>query len=310
MIDYPAARAIAMIVQTGSFEAAARALGVTPSAISQRVRNFEERLGTVLVERGSPCRPTETGAMLCLHMEQVGVLENTLMQRMPGLGEGGAFRTSLSIATNADSLATWLTEALTEFGADGDCLLNISVDDEEHTADALRNGRVIGAISALDRPVQGCAIKPLGSLRYAATASPAFVQKYLAEGVTPRSLARAPALCFDRKDQLQQSWVRNTFGQQLAFPTHWLPSTHAFVEACLGGLGWALNPQSMVSAHLASGRLVELVPGAVFDRPLYWQINRIVMPQLAALTRAIKRAARKGLVPAAQGDAAEPHDGM
>ena len=296
MLDYPAARAIALIVQTGSFDAAARRLGVTASAISQRVRNLEERLGTALIERGTPCRATETGALLCHHMEQVSMLEQALMQRLPELGDADAFRTSLSIATDADSLASWFTEALARFGTEGNCLLNITAQSSQDAADALRSGRVIAAVCALERAIQGCSATPLGNLRYVAAASPEFVLRHFATGVTPETLARAPALCFDQKDQLQQGWVRSAIGQQVALPVHWLPSTHAFVDGCLGGLGWALIPQIMVNDHLASGRLVELVPGAPFDRPLCWQISRIFMPQLSELTQVVIRTASATLV--------------
>jgi hypothetical protein len=69
MLDYSALRAVAAVVQTGGFEKGARVLNVTPSAISQRVKQLEERLGTVLIERGSPCVATEQGEWLCRHME-------------------------------------------------------------------------------------------------------------------------------------------------------------------------------------------------------------------------------------------------
>ena len=101
MIDYPAARAVARVVETGSFEAAARALGITPSAVSQRVKQLEERLGAVLIERGTPCRATEKGAWLCRHMEHVGMLEQALMQHLPALADPGAERVTLNVAANA-----------------------------------------------------------------------------------------------------------------------------------------------------------------------------------------------------------------
>lgn len=85
MIDYPSARAVALVVETGSFERAARVLNITPSAVSQRVRQLEERLGAVLIERGTPCRATEKGAWLCRHVEQVGLLEQDLLRHLPGL---------------------------------------------------------------------------------------------------------------------------------------------------------------------------------------------------------------------------------
>ncbi|SPZ33728.1 chromosome replication initiation inhibitor protein [Agrobacterium tumefaciens] len=62
MLDYPAMRAVALVAQTGSFEKAAQVLCVTPSAVSQRIKQLEERLGVVLIVRGNPCVATEKGS--------------------------------------------------------------------------------------------------------------------------------------------------------------------------------------------------------------------------------------------------------
>jgi LysR family transcriptional regulator (chromosome initiation inhibitor) len=306
MIDYPAAEAVAMVVQTGSFERAAAVLGVTPSAVSQRIRHLEERLGVVLIERGAPCRATERGAWLCRHIDHVGLLEQDLMRQLPGLGDPSAPAqpVTLAIAANADSLGTWFLDAIAAFAVDTDVLFNIAVDDEGHTADWLRHGRVLAAVTALGRPVQGCRVTALGALRYHATASPAFVARHFPDGVTPAGLARAPALTFNQKDGLQRQWIRRTFGLDLTPPTHWLPSTQGFVAASLAGMGWGLNPAALVRDHLAAGRLVELSPDAAFDVALFWQINRLVADRLAALTRTVVATARRALVQAGPGGAA------
>ncbi|ATX65079.1 LysR family transcriptional regulator ArgP [Roseinatronobacter bogoriensis] len=295
MLDYPAARAVAMVVQTGSFEGAARALGVTPSAISQRVRALEERLGTVLIERASPCRATAAGDALCRHIELVGLAERDLMAQLPA----SAYQTdrvTLSVAVNSDSLATWVLPALAGFARDADILLDIAVDDEDHTTDWLKSGRVVAALTAVAKPVQGCKSIALGSLRYHATASPGFVQRFFSDGVTLSALARAPALTFNQKDQLQNAWMQAVFGQRLAPPTHWLPSTQGFVTAAVQGVGWGMNPASLVQDHLRSGRLVELIADTPFDRPLFWQINRRAAEPLRALSDALRRHAREALV--------------
>jgi LysR family transcriptional regulator (chromosome initiation inhibitor) len=297
MIDYPAARAVAMIVQTGSFEGAARALNVTPSAISQRVKQLEERLGVVLIERGAPCVATEKGAWLCRHMEHVGMLEKALIDQLPGLADPArpAERVTVNVATNADSLGTWFLAAASAFVRETDYLLAIAIDDEDHTADWLRRGRVLAAVTALAKPVQGCQVRPLGSLRYRATASPAYVARHFPSGVTPEALARAPALTFNHKDRLQADWIRQTLGEGVTHPTHWLPSTQGFLEASLSGMGWALNPEPLAREPLAAGRLVELVPGATLDRPLFWQVNRLAAARLSGLTRSVAAAARRAL---------------
>lgn len=297
MIDYPAALAVAMVAQTGSFEKAAKALHLTSSAVSQRVKAIEERLGAALIARGTPCVATEKGEWLCRHVEQVGLLERELVRSLPGLAEDGpSRRTTLNLATNADSLGTWFLEPAAAFAQAGDFLLNIAVDDEEHTAEWLRKGKVSAAVTSRAKPAPGCRVAALGALRYHATASPAFVARRFPQGVTLAALSEAPALTFNQKDRLQQSWILQAFGEDASFPTHWLPSTQGFVEASLAGMGWGLNPAPLVEAHLASGRLVELIPGEALDVPLYWQANRLAADRLADLTRAVLRAARKALI--------------
>jgi LysR family transcriptional regulator (chromosome initiation inhibitor) len=296
MIDYPAAQAVALVVETGSFERAARALNLTPSAVSQRVKQLEERLGVVLIERGNPCTATEKGAWLCRHIEHVGVLERELLGQMPGLRPEAGRRVTIGIAANADSVGTWFLEAIAPFTRGNEYLVNIAIDDEGHTAEWLQRGRVLAAVTSFGEPVRGCRVTPLGVLRYRATASPEFCARYFAAGVTAASLAEAPALTFNHKDRLQQDWVLEVTGETVVFPTHWLPSTQGFVDACVKGIGWALNPVSLVAEHLSAGRLVEIVPGTTLDVPLFWQVSRFAADRLPELTRSVVAAGRQALV--------------
>ena len=295
-VDYAALRAVAAVVRTGSFERAAASLNVTPSAVSQRIKHLEERLGAVLIERGTPCTATDKGLALCRHMDRVGMLEKDLMEHLPELsGAEGAGQVTLNVATNADSLGTWFLEAIASFTKATDYLVNVAIDDEDHTADWLRRGRVLAAVTSLERPVQGCRVTPLGALRYQATASPDFVARYFPDGLTEEAFQNAPALTFNQKDRLQTVWAREVFGQDLSFPTHWLPSTQSFLEGSLAGMGWALNPVQLARRHLERGDLVELAPGQMLERHLFWQINRLAADQLHELSRSILAVARREL---------------
>ena len=297
MIDYQAARAVAMVVQTGSFDKAAKALHVTPSAVSQRVKQLEDRLGVVLIARGTPCTATEKGAWLCRHMDHVGMLEKDLMQQLPGLGDAGApaGRVTLSIASNADSLATWLLTAVSAFSEEADYLFDIAVDDQDHTNEWLEKGRVLAAVTSVAKPVAGCHVTALGRISYITAASPAFVARYFPDGFSAEALANAPALTFNQKDRLQHDWALKATGRDVGYPTHWLPSVHSFVEAALNGMGWGLHPEALVADHVAAGRLVELAPGVRLEVPLYWQINRLAAERLSGLTRCVVATARTAL---------------
>lgn len=182
MLDYAALAALAEVIRRGSFDAAAAALHVTPSAISQRIRALEDRMGAVLVDRGPPVMGTETGNRLAAHLDQVRLLEVTLQgpHSAPPI---------LRVAVNADSLASWVMPAFTS--APG--LIDLIIDDQDHALDLLRSGQVIGAITSDSRAVTGCDSIPLGTMRYRATASPGLAARYFAKGLTPRS----PAQCTD-----------------------------------------------------------------------------------------------------------------
>jgi LysR family transcriptional regulator (chromosome initiation inhibitor) len=175
-------------------------------------------------------------------------------------------------------------------------LFNIAIDDEDHTAEWLRRGQVIAAVSSLEKPVQGCRRMFLGALRYHATASPDFVSRHFPQGVTAGAIGNAPALTFNQKDRLQSRWIRQVLGEDLSPPTHWLPSTQAFIEASLSGMGWGMNPAPLVREHLDSGRLVELIPETPLDVPLYWQMNRLAAERLVDLTREVMTVAKHQLL--------------
>lgn len=298
MLDYSALRAVTAVVQTGSFEKAAGLLNVTPSAVSQRVKQLEERLGVVLIVRGAPCAATETGEWLCRHMENVGMLEGELLRHLPALAspDESRQRVTLHIATNADSLATWFLAAIATFTKQTSYLVNVAIDDEDHTAEWLERGRVLAAVTSHEKPVRGCRRMSLGALRYHATASPDFMACHFPSGVTHEALMRAPSLIFNQKDRLQTRWIRQTLGRDVTCPTHWLPSTQSFVEASLAGMGWGMNPALLVREHIAAGRLVELRPQSPLDIPLYWQINRLAADQLHELTHEVMETARGHLL--------------
>ena len=297
MLDYSAMSAVAVVVREGSFERAARVLSVTPSAISQRVKQLEERVGGVLIVRGQPCTATEMGRLICRHVEQVGMLEHELRGALPRLApaESGDERVTIRVAVNADSLGTWFIQAMAKFMETDRTLLDVAIDDQEHTQEWLRNGDVLAAVTANPQPVQGCESVPIGKLKYCAVASPEFVRKYFPDGVTATALASTPSLRFNRKDQLQAQWVRAVCRRSVDIPSHWMASTQAFTDASVAGIGWGMNPQAMVASHLRDGTLVELVPGKMLSVPLFWQHTRLQMPVLARLTKAVVGASREAL---------------
>lgn len=291
MFDPAQLRALAAVLSSGSFEAAARMLNVTPSAVSQRIKALEEQAGTALVLRGQPARATPTGARMARHAEDMALLDQALAHDL-GLGGGGWPR--LKIAVNADSLATWFPAAM---AALPDVLFDLEIDDQDHSAEWLRRGAVQAAVTGDSRALPGCDPHPLGALRYVATAAPAFAARWFAQGLTPAAFAAAPALEFNRKDRLQRDWVQALTGQAIDLPCHRIGSSTAFVEAAERGIGWGMNPECLVQRATAAGRLVVLAPGRPLDVSLFWQVTRLPGGALRPLTGAVKAAARAVLRP-------------
>lgn len=291
MLDYALLEALAAVVRTGSFDKAAQEIGVTPSAISQRVKLLEERLGTGLVVRGQPCTATTAGKRLCRHAEEVGLMEHALRGELGGLVPPGPAPT-VRIAVNADSLATWFLPALS--GLEGR-LFDLVLDDESNTAEWLRRGEVSAAVATAPGPFQGCGSRALGVQTYVATASPAFVRRWFSEGLSEEALRQAPCLTFDVKDALQDRWLVETFGRPISRPSHWIPSSRGFVDGALAGLGWGMNPLSLVTPHLEEGSLVAIYPGSRLLVPLYWHWSRAVEKGLQDITASIVRTARARL---------------
>jgi LysR family transcriptional regulator (chromosome initiation inhibitor) len=301
LLDYQQLAALAAVIREGSFERASRALHVTPSAVSQRIKQLEELVGQVLVIRQSPCVATRAGEALYRHALQVTLLESDLRSVLFAAdADGSAPASTIAIAVNDDSLATWVVPALRRFAEETGQRVEVIVDDEGHTAEWLRSGRVVGAVTADAQPIQGCSAEPLGVMRYRAIATPAFMRRWFRGGVDAEGLRRAPVLFADRKDQLQSRFVRRVLGVRgVALTPHWIPAAAAYLEATRAGLGWGMNPEPLIGALLARRRLVDLVPGAVLDVQLYWQKWRLSSAILTRLDAALRAGAALVLRPPA-----------
>ena len=295
MLDYASLAAVGAVIREGSFERAAAVLGMTASAVSQRVRGLEERLGAVLIMRGQPCLPTDLGRELCAHLDRVQLLEVDLAPALAGRDGKTGMPLTLRLAVNADSLATWFPQAAAAFGRETGILLDLILDDEAHTAARLRSGEVLAAVTADPDPVQGCRTVALGALRYVACASPDFMSRHFGAGVDGATLAKAPCMRFDRRDMLQARWAGEAYGLGLPARANWVPSTQGFLDLALAGLAWGLHPLELARPHIAAGRLIELPPYLRLDVKLYWTVVRLHAAALSHLTRAVCTAASQSL---------------
>lgn len=276
--------ALVAIADHGTFEAAARALHVTPSAISQRIRALESQVGRVVVQRTTPCRPTEDGAVLLRLARQTRLLHDEVHD---ALAHGHTSVVDLPVAVSADSLATWFRGAVAEVAGWGDVALRLHVEDQGFSADLLRSGGVLAAVTSEPTAVQGCSVERLGVLRYVPSATPELVERHR-KGRGP-DWAAMPVVVFNDKDELQHE-ILAARGVPEPPVVHRVPTSADFLETVCLGLGWGMIPEPQ-----ADDRLVPLAARLHVDVPLHWQRWRLDSPVLDRLTDAVRRAARSVL---------------
>jgi LysR family transcriptional regulator, chromosome initiation inhibitor len=279
------------VIEQGSFDAAARALHVTPSAVSQRIKALEQVVGQVLIRRARPCVPTAAGRPLVRLGGQMALLEDEALDAARGALSGHA-RTRVAVVVNADSLAGWFLPAL---AAVPDVVFELHTDDEGHTAELLRAGTVMAAVTTERAAVQGCRVQRLGAMRYVAVAAPACHTAWFAGRNLTAAFATAPMIRFNRKDTLQHRFARTVTSRDIDPPTHFVPASASFTEAIRLGLGWGLVPEDVARSDIAADRLVDLSAGQYLDVPLYWQYWRLESATLSAVTVAVRGAAATAL---------------
>jgi LysR family transcriptional regulator (chromosome initiation inhibitor) len=289
-LDLGQLRALAATVSAGTLDGAARALHVTPSAVSQRLKALETATGRVLLVRSKPVRVTASGQAVLRLARQVELLAADAARELgqvDGAGEP-ASPVPLPIAVNADSMATWVLPALAPLA--GEFAFDLHREDQERTSALLREGAVMAAVTADATPVPGCSVTRLGGMRYRPMATAAFAERWLPEGPTPEALGRAPVVVFDRDDVLQDRYLRarDVAG---APPRHHVPASADYVEAVRLGLGWGMVPD----AQRPEGELVDLDPAGAVDVVLYWQQWRLRSPGLDRVAEAVLTAARAAL---------------
>lgn len=289
MFDYRLLQALAAVVEQQGFDKAARTLHLTQSAVSRRIQQLETLLGQPVLVRSQPPTPTTAGWRLLSHLQQVRQMEHAL-----GLDDSDATLT-VRLASNADSLASWLPGALAQAALQAPALrFEVIVEDQSVGLKRMKQGDVMACICDSAQPVSGGAVSYLGALRYRAVASPALVARYQLTPAEPARLLQAPCLVFNQADLLQHRYVEQVTGQ---FPhyLHYCPSSEGFLRAVQQGLGFGLLPELQIADQLESGSLVELTPGYRLDTPLYWHYWQTESPTLRILRLCCLQKAQEAL---------------
>jgi len=296
MLDRDQLETFATVAEQQSFERAATLLNVTRGAVSQRVKGLEESLATILLVRDRPVTPTPSGEILLRHVKALRLLEAASLRELLTSSdrEGQA---PLAIAVNADSLATWFPPLLRELFAMRTVALEVVTDDQDHTAGRLLRGEVLGCISTDARPASGFLAEPLGAMEYRCYATPGFVAEFLGDGLTVPNALRAPAILFNRKDELHDEFLLQRFGIRVdRYPRHYLPSPSALLEGIAMGAGYGLVPSTQAQGLVQEGVLEELAPGLPVRVNLYWHHWEMEPPIARAITELIVSHAAERLI--------------
>lgn len=296
---HPQLEAFLAVIEEGSFDRAAKRLCITPSALSQRIKGLEDRLGAVLVKRGVPSVATEAGEKLLRRAQSMRLLESETLTDFR-LGEGDE-TARLTILVNNDSLATWLPEALADFASEtkGERVsIELLTDDQDRALESLRNGTAIAVVTSEGHPVAGARSTPLGAMRYVAVTSPALAASFRSAGLDT-ALRSAPVIFYDRKDTLQDRYLASFGIGPEAFTglIHYAPSPTAMIDLAARGLGWCMAPESLAKPWIERGEIVMIEPDRTIDVPLFWQSSAIRSALLTKLGAVIRKTAAKRLRP-------------
>lgn len=296
---HPQLEAFLAVIEEGSFDRAAKRLCITPSALSQRIKGLEDRLGAVLVKRSVPSVATQVGEKLLRRAQSMRLLESETLTDFR-LGEGDE-TARLTILVNNDSLATWLPEAFAAFAAETEgerVSLELLTDDQDHSFESLKNGTAIAVVTSEAHPVAGARATLLGAMRYLAVASPAFAASLRSVGFET-SLRSAPVIFYDRKDALQERFLASFGVGSEAFTglVYYVPSPSAMIDLAARGLGWCMAPESLAKPWIERGEIVMIEPDRTIDVPLFWQSSAIRSALLTKLGAVIRKTAAKRLRP-------------
>ena len=284
MLDYKLIEAMAAVAREGGFDKAAKALHITQSAVSQRLKLLEEQTGRILIARTTPPQTTSAGRKLLKHYLQVKRLEDDLIEDMENPVD--KWFTTISVGLNADSLATWFLDAVRPFLLEERVLLDIRTDDQEQTHRMMKDGEVAGCVSTREQPLQGCRIDYIGCMTYHMVAAPAFASQWFPEGLTIADARRAPAIIFNRKDELHHKLFQQALGGVPdPIPANYVPSSEKFADFIAAGLGYGMLPFQQSEPFTTTGRLVDLAPGVSVPVKLYWHCWNLRSKLLEELSR-------------------------
>jgi LysR family transcriptional regulator (chromosome initiation inhibitor) len=286
MLDYRALEALSAVIHHQGFDRAAQKLNISQSAVSQRIKLLESRMGQPLILRQTPPKATELGTRLITHLHTVKHLEVDL--DLPIETEG---RVHAKIAVNADSLSTWFSEAIGRMTDEID--VDLVIEDQDYGIERMKRGEVLACLCSDGTAVNGARVDRLGIMRYRAYANPEFLLRFkLLENFD--DLYKVPCLIFNKDDKLQHRFLEKLGLPEPENPVH-CPSSEGFVQMAASGCGFGMIPEIQAALSVEVGSLIDIAPEVYIDVPMYWHSWRSAGSAMKQLRASVIKTAHRWL---------------
>lgn len=243
------------IAQAGSFAAAARAMGVVPSALTYRVRQIEDALDVLLYDRSSrQAKLTRAGAELVREGARLLQEIDAVANRVKRVATGWESQLTIAVDT-VISKNTMMELCESFFSLNPPTRIKLRDEALTGTLEALTSGQADLALGvALDAAnLAGIQSKPLGSMEFVYVVAPHHPLADAAEPLSDVLIQQHRAVAV--ADSLQRG-AGATFGLLSGQDVFTVGTMHAKLEAQLRGLGGGYLPLCMAGTYINTGRLV------------------------------------------------------
>lgn len=247
---------IGAVHRTGSMAAAAREMGVVPSALTYRIRQVEDALDVLLFDRSSrQAKLTEAGKELLREGTRLLVELDAMANRVKRVATG--WEPQLTLAVDSVISRTTVMELCEAFFTLAPpTRLRIREEALSGTLEALSSGQADLAIGVSMEPSLSKSLqsKPLGSIHFVYAVAPHHPLAEAPEPVTDAMLMPYRAVAVADSVQRGSGLTVGLLGGQDIFT---VPGMQEKLDAQLRGLGGGFLPEYLARPHIASGRLVE-----------------------------------------------------
>ncbi|WP_322087815.1 LysR family transcriptional regulator [Burkholderia sp. BCC1999] len=280
-----------MIAEQRSFSGAARILGVSPSALSHTIRHLEARLGVRLFNRTTrSVALTDAGEQLLVRVRPaVADLEDALNDAATARNRpSGQIRISASEAASRPLIRHVLPAFVARYPD-----IHAEFVTDSRLIDIVEHGFDAGVRVHEDVPRDMIAVRFGGPMRFVAIASPDYLSRHAAPE-SPQDLTRHACIRYRFESGALYRWDLMRDGKRVSVDVDGpltLGNQTLMIDAALAGIGIAWVTEARVAEHLASGRLVQVLPewSQLFDSLcLYYPANRHPPAALRLFVEAVR----------------------